>query len=191
MIVTIYDKAGKFYQILEADENTVAMNIPDGGRYIEGHYPDSRLNNKGEIVYKPESPSKYHIWNGDLFKYEGPYYDAAISNMDRAIKAFRDRKKYGGVNVDGFWFHQDDASRIQQVGLVMQGNDMDKGLQWKTMQGRFVDMTPQLANKVFVAVSQHDINVFNVAEEHIRNMKQSSDPLNYDYSTGWPRTYTE
>jgi len=45
-----------------------------------------------------------------------------------AIKAMRDQRKAGGVKVKvgtvNKWFHSDDASRIQQMGLVMMGANL-------------------------------------------------------------------
>lgn len=107
------------------------------------------------------------------------------------IKAARDRRKAGGVQVGGYWFHSDDASRIQQIGLVMMGANIPAGLQWKTMSGEFVTMTPELAQQIFDAVATHDQAAFAVAEQHCAAMEVSDGPANYDYSAGWPPIYGE
>lgn len=111
------------------------------------------------------------------------------------IKAERDRRKVGGVKVKvgttNKWFHSDDASRIQQIGLVMMGTNMPADLQWKTLDGSFVAMTPAVAGNVFAAAAANDQAIFAVAEGHRVALEASADPSTYDFSTGWPKIYGE
>lgn len=106
-----------------------------------------------------------------------------------AIKTERDQRKAGGVLVNGKWFHSDDASRIQHIGLVMMGDSIPVGLQWKAMDGSFVPMTRELANQIFLAVVTLDQGAFLRAEQHRLAMEASADPGAYDFSAGWPATY--
>lgn len=108
-----------------------------------------------------------------------------------AIKAERDRRKVGGVKVGAKWFHSDDGSRIQQMGLVMMGASIPANLQWKTMDGSFIAMTQALASQVFQAVAASDQAIFTAAETHRVAMEASADPASYDYSGGWPKIYGE
>lgn len=107
------------------------------------------------------------------------------------IKAERDRRKAGGVKVGDKWFHSDDASRIQQMALVMMGANIPANLQWKTMDGTFVAMNQTVANNVFAAAAASDQAIFAVAEGHRVAMEASADPDAYDYSTGWPAVFGE
>lgn len=107
------------------------------------------------------------------------------------IKAERDRRKAGGVKVGAKWFHSDDGSRIQQMGLVMMGAAVPANLQWKTMDGSFIAMTQTLASQVFQAVAASDQTIFAAAEMHKAAMEASADPASYDYSSGWPKVYGE
>lgn len=106
-----------------------------------------------------------------------------------AIKAERDRRKAGGVKVGAHWFHSDDASRIQQIGLVIMGANIPANLQWKTMDGTFVTMTQTLANQIFQAVAAQDQAIFAKAEEHRAAMEASENPAAYDFAAGWPLIY--
>ena len=108
-----------------------------------------------------------------------------------ALKAERDRRKVGGVKVGAKWFHSDDGSRIQQMGLVMMGASIPANLQWKTMDGTFITMTQTLASQVFQAVAASDQAIFAVAEQHRVAMEAAADPAAYDYSGGWPKIYGE
>lgn len=115
----------------------------------------------------------------------------ATAHAWAAIKAERDRRKAGGVKIGDKWFHSDDASRIQQLGLVMMGAGLPAGLQWKTMDGSFILMTPALAQQVFTGQAASDQAIFAVAEQHRVKMEASADPATYDYSTGWPKIFGE
>lgn len=115
----------------------------------------------------------------------------AIARAWEAIKTERERRKVGGVKIGDKWFHSDDASRIQQLGLVMMGAGLPAGLQWKTMDGSFITMTPSLAQQVFTGQTASDQAIFAVAEQHRVAMEASADPASYDYSTGWPKIFGE
>ena len=111
--------------------------------------------------------------------------------------------KVGGVNVGAKWYHSDEISRTQYVGLLRMADSAvatggtntttlqcgGQDIQWKTMDGTFVKMTVKLANDVFNAVSELDFRVFGVAETHLADLECSADPTNYDFSTGWPATF--
>lgn len=123
--------------------------------------------------------------------------DAAIKTIARiakweAIKAVRDRRTdQGGYKVGTKWFHSDQKSRSQQLGLVLLGANIPPNLQWKTMDGSFVTMTQQLAGQVLAAAAASDQAIFAAAETHRAAMEASADPASYDYSTGWPAIFGE
>lgn len=120
-----------------------------------------------------------------------PTREQAAATAWDAIKAERDRRKAGGVKVGAKWFHSDDGSRIQHMGLVMKGASIPANLQWKTMDGSFITMTQALASQVFQAVAANDQTIFAAAETHRVAMEASADPASYDYSGGWPKIYGE
>src|SRR5690606_3496912 len=96
--------------------------------------------------------------------------------------------KFNGVYVSNKWFHTDTFSRTQWLGMMMLGQNVP-GIQWKTMDGTFVTITPTLVQDVFQAISVADSAIFQNAEIHRLAMEASIDPANYDFSTGWPATY--
>lgn len=112
--------------------------------------------------------------------------------MWSAIKAQRDlRTESGGYKVGTKWFHSDQKSRSQQLGLVLLGANIPASLQWKTMDGTFVIMTPQLAGQILGAAAASDQAIFAVAESHLAALEASADPAIYDFSSGWPSMYGE
>lgn len=106
------------------------------------------------------------------------------------IKTERDRRKYLGVKVGSHWFHSDDPSRIQQLALAMMGAAIPAGLMWKTLTTTpppvFVEMTPVLAQGIFMATAASDAAIFAAAEAHRMAMEASENPESYDFSGGWP-----
>ncbi len=107
-----------------------------------------------------------------------------------AIKSERDRRASLGAKVGSHWFHGDQKSRTQQLGLVLLGATIPAGLQWKTLTTTpppvFVTMTPALAQNIVAATAASDTAIFTAAEQHRIALESSSDPENYDFSVGWP-----
>lgn len=119
--------------------------------------------------------------------------DIARTDMWRKIQYERDIRKSGGVQVGANWFHSDDTSRIQQIALTMLGANMPPNIMWKTMQGTFVTMTPQLAMGIFQSIMLQDQKIFAHAEYHRQRMitTEPENPYAYNYDAGWPTTYAE
>ena len=107
-----------------------------------------------------------------------------------AIKSERDRRAGLGVKVGQHWFHSDQKSRTQQLGLVLLGANIPAGLQWKTLTLTpppvFVPMTQQLAQAIVSATAASDTAIFTAAEAHRVAMEASAAPQDYDFSVGWP-----
>lgn len=146
------------------------------------------INAQGRIYTGDQIPGDREATQVEVAEYWRP-------RMWEVIKAVRDQRKAGGVKVKvgtvNKWFHSDDASRIQQMGLVMMGANIPADLQWKTIDGSFVTMTQAVAQSVFAAAAASDQAIFAVAEGHRVAMEASADPASYDYSTGWPKVYGE
>lgn len=124
----------------------------------------------------------------------GYYYDLPTSAQEawELIKLERRlRSQEGGYKVGDHWYHSDQASKIQQMGLVMMGQNMPTGLQWKTLGGSFAQMTPLLAQQIFMTAAQVDGQIFAVAEQKRQQAIQSGDFENFDYFGGWPKAYWE
>ena len=105
------------------------------------------------------------------------------------IKARRDQLKGGGVKVETKWFHSDPDSRIQQLGLVMMGASVPP-VQWKTMDGTFVQMSQTLAGQIFSATAASDMALFSHAETLRAQVDASADPGSVNIGAGWPETFT-
>jgi hypothetical protein len=122
---------------------------------------------------------------------ESPYVIYTKKN-DNEILTLRKRKLHairdnliltGGVEVNGKWYHSDTHSKLQQLALLLAGANMPQGLQWKTMDGSFVTMTPQLAQDIYIAQMQQEQIIFVISEQKLLD--------NSDVNIGWPPTYQE
>jgi hypothetical protein len=109
-----------------------------------------------------------------------------------AIKVERDRRtEIGGYKVDTKWFHSDQKSRSQQLGLALLGTNIPTNLLWKTMDGSFVAMTQTLAQQILFSAATSDQNVFATAEAKRVVIDASDDPAAYDVTVGWPKIFGE
>lgn len=125
-------------------------------------------------------------------KFTNPINPHVKSDKWEEIKAERDRRtEQGGYKVGTKWFHSDQKSRSQQLGLVLLGANIPANLQWKTMDGSFVTMTAALAQQLLAAAAASDQAIFAAAEAHRQAMEASADPAAYDFSTGWPKVFGE
>jgi hypothetical protein len=153
-------------------------------------------------------PKVYVSANGDGFEYDDLVWqggdpiplksvldplclELAQDRVWRMIQAERDKRKAGGIKVGSSWFHSDDTSRIQHIGLLLMGANMPANIMWKTMGGTFVNMTPTLAQQIFSTMSISDMTIFGIAEQHRARMLQAPVPAAYDFSTGWPKIFGE
>lgn len=117
-----------------------------------------------------------------------PIAPARAAKWDE-IRTERERRKNAGYLVAGHRFHSDADSRIQQLGLVMMGQSMPAGIQWRTLDSGFVTMTPSLAAAIFNAAASADMQLFAAAEAHRAAVNELTDlaAINaYDFSGGWP-----
>ena len=124
--------------------------------------------------------------------------EIAQKDVWEAIKALWDYKKYSGVKVGDNWFHSDTDSRIQQIALNDLGDAIPEGLMWKilTVKGGLyaateIAMTAELAHQIFVNTVLSDNALYRVAQEHREAMLLVDDPHSYDYTVGWPQTFSD
>lgn len=154
-------------------------------------YPDIVFTSTGDVTAYENIVSVNGIPLPSKSELDLQSANQAKSDMWALIKEERDRRKFAGVKVGANWFHSDDSSRIQQLGLVMMGANMPSNIMWKTLSDIFVLMTPTLAAQIFQAMAVSDTVIFGIAEQKKNEMYASADPLVYDYLSGWPLVYGE
>lgn len=178
--VPLWDYSGK-----RADSLTVAGVTPGERTLTDRVPPTDRLSAFDGVRWAPDVAGIHaELW--------------------KKIKEERDRRtQEGGFRVGAHWFHSDNFSRNQHLGLkdrardlLAAGGAMADAIQiagdpvpWKTMGGTFVTMTAQLAFAVVNAAGESDAALFKVAEVHNAAMRASPAPWDYDVLAGWPLSF--
>lgn len=136
------------------------------------------------------------VWTGGDALPSKATLDTTLLALNRAqawlhIQEERNRRQAGGVFIASVnkWFHSDQTSRIQQLGLVMMGASLPTGIMWKTMDGTFIEMTQGIAASIFNGAATLDMMTFAVAEQHRAGMMAAADPASYNFSGFWPAIY--
>lgn len=90
--VSIYDARGAIIALGKyPNAETLALNVPEGGGWIEGHVdPDSVYVAEGNVVDRPNRPTACHVWDwSDLTWIEDAGAAALVWD---ALRAERDRR---------------------------------------------------------------------------------------------------
>lgn len=190
-IYTIFDEHGEMVRLLSCPPEMLDINVMPGETGVSGDWTGHYLDADGLPVLIPPAPSVYHRWDTAANAWAGPFYEEARAQVWERIKAERERRRAGGVFAGGYWFHSDESSRGQQLGLRMMGADLPPDLHWRTLGGHYPLMTPALAEAIFWATAALDQALFAVGEQHRAALAASTDPLAYDYSGGWPPSFGE
>jgi hypothetical protein len=131
----------------------------------------------------PETNAEYLAWLSAGNQPE-PADPPAEDPRWTQLKSIRDQKILnGGAKVGDKWFHSDTHSKVQQLSLLLAGENLPAGIQWKTMDGTFIEMTPTLAQQIYQAQMAQEAAIFNICE-----LKKLDDS---PVDQGWPEVYVE
>lgn len=88
------------------------------------------------------------------------------------------------------WFHTDSEA---QRNYALMGHAINSPLyqpkRWKTMDGTFIEMTREVFQDVLALALKKADDDYRNAEIHKAKVMASTDPLAYDFSTGWSPAY--
>ncbi|WP_118801912.1 DUF4376 domain-containing protein [Neisseria lactamica] len=197
--MTIYFKNGFYDDTLGSiPEGAVAVRAEEYAALLAGQAQGGQIaaDADGKPVLTPPRPSDYHEWDGKKWKIgkdaAARKKAAAVAAVWEKIKQKRHQNLRGGVYVEsvGKWFHNTDEAR-QQYTFMRTLPQLPPDLQWKTMDGGFVNLTRALLDELSLKLLADEQQDFANAERHRVLMEQSDDPENYDYSDGWTENYRE
>lgn len=184
-------------KIGDTTPSIVTLNSSDRPGEIAVELPDGDMNAAHYFVGWQGANPTVNIKPG----WENEELEKSKDRVWQSIKSERELRKDGGAKVGGYWFHSDEASRIQHLGLTIagikalqEGGTLETVLSptpWKTMSGEKVLMTVAMAFSVFQAGFVLDGTLYAVAEEHKAALVASSAPASYDFSSGWPERYAD
>ncbi|HHL3634113.1 DUF4376 domain-containing protein [Neisseria polysaccharea] len=197
--MTIYFKNGFYDDALgSVPEGAVAVRAEEYAALLAGQAQGRQIaaDSDGRPVLTPPRPSEYHEWDGKKWEIgeaaAARKKAAAVAAVWEKIKQKRHQNLRGGVYVEsvGKWFHNTDEAR-QQYTFMRTLPQLPPDLQWKTMDGGFVNLTRPLLDELSLKLLADEQQDFANAERHRVLMEQSDDPENYDYSDGWTENYRE
>lgn len=152
------------------------------------------------LTLTSRKPSAYHEWNGTEWIISQSQQDVKkaeeIAIVRERINALRDSKSASGVYVEqlGKWFDSDDKAQKKLLGLkaTMDLIGTEMTVDWTCADNTDFERfgKPHLT-AVIAAILQAENHNHTVARQHKAALEQSENPLEYDYSGGWSKTYQE
>lgn len=179
------------YLVTKEEERQIRETIEGGGEFwVEN----------GEVKVSGPKMVEYMKFNLDTKLWtEDPdlkakYLERIREEVWEKIKARRTESIDTGVYHPRLqkWFHTDaEAQRNYSLLGHAISSALYKPKRWKTMDGTFIEMTREVFQDIIaLALGKADEDYKN-AEIHKAKLMQSTDPLAYDYSTGWSAGYTK
>lgn len=153
----------------------------------------------GKIVEKGIAPSPYHEWNGK--KWILPKGQQAVKKAEEIaivrerINALRDNKSASGVYVEqlGKWFDSDDKAQKKLLGLKATMDLVGEiTVSWTCADNTDLENFGKThLTAVIAAILQAENHNHIIARQHKAALELADNPLEYDYSSGWAKTYEE
>lgn len=190
--VHVIDEQGN-YELIDGDFTAIYPNLD--------FETMPKLTDKQYQAYLARANGKERFVNGK-FVYEQIKVDLQavryeeIARVREQINTLRDNKSAGGVYVEqlGKWFDSDSKAQSKLLGLKA---TMDLIGAEMTVDWTCADNTdfkgfgkPQLT-AVIATILQAENHNHTVARQHKAALEQAENPLEYDYSGGWSKTYEE
>lgn len=162
------------------------------------------LTNTYEISPSSWLWEEYQNWvdeGGVTLPYRTP--EEAQLEVKNEIKNTAISKRYSGILIGTYWLPTDPDSRIEYIILKDLARDLFAAggllndqvivdgdqVELETIDGLLIPITLRRVKLLVEALQVLDRRLKRVAKYHIAQMLLSSDPLQYDYSTGWPPSY--
>lgn len=181
-----------------------AVKISDDlhAKLIEGQSVGKQIvtGKDGLPMLAEPQPSQYHHWDGTQWAINAEQQAALLAEQRQQVRdkinALRDAKSASSVYVEqlGKWFDTDAKSKQKLLGLKammdLAGNDM--AVDWTCADNTdFVGFSKPHLSAVIAAILMAENHNHTVAKQHKKAIEQSDNPLDYDYSGGWSKTYQE
>lgn len=202
--MTIFYKDGGFY------DDTHGGFVPEQAMEIseelyiallEGQAQGKQIvEQDGKPVLVEPPPSPYHHWGGEGWVID-PEQQAVkkaedIAKMREAINTLRDRKINGGVYVEAVdkWIDTDATAERNilsvKASFDLFGEKLDD-IAWTCADNSILMLNKDKLLLIWQALMQAKTSNHANALRHKAAVEQSDNPLDYDYSDGWSKTYQE
>lgn len=145
-------------------------------------------------------PSAYHEWDGTKWNIEQSQQAIKrakeIARMRETINVFRDQKINGGVYVEsvGKWIDTDATAERNLLSVKSSFDlfgDSVGEIAWTCADNSTLMIDKSKLMLIWQALMQAKTSNHANALRHKTAVEQSENPLEYDYSGGWSKTYQD
>lgn len=179
------------YLVTKEEERQIRETIEGGGEFwVENN--EVKVSGPKMVEYmKFNLDTKLWTEDADL---KAKYLERVRNEVWEKIKHRRSQAMESGVYHPQLkkWFHTDSEA---QRNYALMGHAISSPLyqpkRWKTMDGTFIEMTREVFQDVLALALKKADDDYRNAEIHKAKVMASTDPLAYDYSTGWSAGYTK
>lgn len=177
------------YLVTKEEERQIRETIEGGGEFwVENN--EIKVSGPKMVEYmKFNLDTKLWTEDADL---KAKYLERIREEVWEKIKQRRSESIETGVYHARLqkWFHTDSEA---QRNYALMGHAISSTLyqpkRWKTMDGTFIEMTREVFQDVLALALKKADDDYRNAEIHKAKVMASTDPLAYDYSTGWSPAY--
>ncbi|URL05969.1 DUF4376 domain-containing protein [Avibacterium sp. 21-595] len=162
---------------------------------------------KGQLIYVDDDilklttirPSNEHTWDGEKWVLDEVKQAVLLTQQRQQIRLkiniLRDSKNCKGVYVEslGKWFDNDDMAYQNLLGFKASLDLIgDYSTEWICADNTIItDFDKAKLTAVITQIMRDKTANVQNALQHKMALAQSEDPLNYDYSSGWTKTYED
>ena len=151
---------------------------------------------RAELVNKPINDT--YVWNGSewvvdeekLVKLKAQ----KIEQLKTQINALRDEKSTGGCYVEslGKWFDSDQAAYNNLLGFKAETDlNGEKTTYWACADNSLIEFDREKLKTVISTLWDVKTPNHATALKHKAMLEQAENPEDYDYSTGWVKSYAD
>lgn len=172
-----------FHRLTEAREQGAAIMIKNG-----------------EVISTPPRPTPFHTWNGTEWAIS-PEQQAVkkaeeIAKVRAEINALRDRKTNGGVYVEavGKWIDSDATAERNILSVKGSFDLFGKAvgeIAWSCADNSILMINKTKLMAIWQALMTTKTANHANALKHKAAVEQAENPLEYDYSGGWSKSYED
>ncbi|WP_330454021.1 DUF4376 domain-containing protein [Pasteurella multocida] len=179
----IFPKPSNIDDFIELDLEIENESILDTHCIVES-------NGEFKLVSKPESALQK--WDGEKWVIDELKLAEQQNEVWERIKEKRYKNGLGGVYIErvGKWFQTGEEEKTKYLGLdkvIDKINEID----WKCADNTFVKMNRTLLDEIFLQMVVTENADHINAEKHRIEMMKSTNPLDYNFSTGWSANYEQ
>lgn len=196
----MYYKDGGFYD--EPQESAVEISDELYESLIIGQSKGKQIveDKDGLPMLADPKPSLYHTWNGSEWVIS-PEQQAVkkaedIAKIREQINALRDRKINGGVYVEavGKWIDTDATAERNLLSVKSSFDlfgDAVGEIAWACADNSILMIDKAKLMLIWQALMAAKTGNHANALRHKAAVEQAENPLEYDYSDGWSKTYED